>query len=70
MRMNLIHVHVTIHKDKGFLMSQGQNLANENKFSFCAPRPGLLLLLEDKNKAKRCPIDASSLDLRFYHTIY
>ena len=45
MRMNLIHVHVTIHKDKGFLMSQGQNLANEDKFSFCAPRPGLLLLL-------------------------
>ena len=45
MRMNLIYVHVTMQKDKGSLMSQGQNLANEDKFSFCAPRPGLLLLL-------------------------
>ena len=43
--INLVYLHVTMRKVKGSLTSHGQILANENKFSFCAPRPGFLLLV-------------------------
>ena len=43
-RMNLIYVHAYKQNNKGPFTLQGQNLVNEDKFSFCAPRPGFLLL--------------------------
>ena len=43
--MNLIYVHVKKQNNKGPFTLQGQNLVNEDKFSFCAPRPGFVLLL-------------------------
>ena len=43
--MNLIYVHAYKQNNKGPFTLQGQNLVNEDKFSFCAPRPGFVLLL-------------------------